>query len=329
MNVPQIVGADLSKKTIDFATPQGKHIQTENSKAGFKRWLKWLSELSIPVEQCWVVMEHTGVYSFQLELFLHQQGIRFSKVSGFNVKRSAGMVRGKNDKIDARRIACYGQEKQSGLTLVTPVSVELQQLQQLFSTRHYLVKQRAALMVRVKELKECMQLKATDIMVRVQQQLIDNFTRHIEKISNEMMLIINRQQDLKKNYDLLNTISGVGPIVAIALLIKTHNFTRFNNARKFACYSGTAPFEHSSGSSIRGKTRVSHFADKHMKTLLDLAAKTAIRSDEEIKQYYQRRTNEGKPKMSSINVIRNKILMRAFAIIKRQTPFQTNYLTAA
>jgi transposase len=118
-------------------------------------------------------------------------------------------------------------------------------------------------------------------------------------------------------------------VLALVAIIKTHNFTRFPNARKFACFCGTAPFEHSSGTSIKKKSRVSHLADKKMKSLLDLSAKSAIQYDKELREYYLKRTEGGKSKMSTINIVRNKILYRMFAVIKRQTPFFENYLQTA
>ena len=132
-----------------------------------------------------------------------------------------------------------------------------------------------------------------------------------------------------ENFYLLQSIKGVGKVVTLAVIIKTHNFTRFDNARKFACFCGTAPFEHSSGTSIKKKSRVSHLADKQMKSLLDLSAKSAIQYDKELREYYLKRTEAGKSKMSTINVVRNKILYRMFAVIKRQTPFLENYLQTA
>src|SRR5207249_1700630 len=122
-----------------------------------------------------------------------------------------------------------------------------------------------------------------------------------------------------RNYTLLQSIIGVGPVLALAVIIKTRNFTLFATARKFSCHCGCAPFAHTSGTSIRGKTKVSHLADKHLKTLLDLAAKTAIQHDKELKAYYQRRLEMGKSKMSTINIVRNKIIYRMFAVINRGT----------
>lgn len=101
----------------------------------------------------------------------------------------------------------------------------------------------------------------------------------------------------------------------------TNNFTRFRDARKFNCYAGLAPFEHSSGKSIRRKSRVSHLANKHIKCVLRLAAFVSVRYNQELKQYYERRVKEGKSKMSVINIIGSKLISRMFAVVRKQTPY--------
>ena len=105
------------------------------------------------------------------------------------------------------------------------------------------------------------------------------------------------------------------------LIAYTNGFTRFKNSRKFASYCGIAPFPYQSGISIRGKTKVNHLANKKLKTLLDLCAKSAIQYNAEMKQYYERRIKEGKAKMSTINIVRNKLLSRIFAVVQRGTPY--------
>ena len=254
--------------------------------------------------------------------------IAFCKVNALAIKRSMGLVRGKTDKLDAARIAAYGYEKKDKLAIDVPASDALKRLQMLHSTRDRLVKQRAALTCAVKEYRH-IGIAEKDVLMQTQLQLIKNFDRQIEKLMIEIETIINEQELLKQNFRLLQSIKGVGKILALTAIIKTHNFTRFANARKFACFCGTAPFEHSSGTSIKKKSRVSHLADKQMKTLLDLSAKSAIQYDKELREFYLKKTKDGKSKMSTINIVRNKILYRMFAVIKRQTPFSENYLQAA
>ncbi len=329
MKVQHIIGADLSKKSIDLVCHLlNTYIQIENSIAGFKNLMQWMRQQKINPSATMIVMEHTGLYSFCFESFLHKHQIAFCKVNALAIKRSMGLVRGKTDKLDAARIAAYGYEKKDKLAIDVPTSDALKRLQMLHSTRDRLVKQRAALTCAVKEYRH-IGICEKDIIMQTQLRLIKNFDKQIEKLMAEIESIINEQEPLKQNFLLLQSIKGVGKILALTSIIKTSNFTRFANARKFACFCGTAPFEHSSGTSIKRKSRVSHLADKQMKSLLDLSAKSAIQYDKELREYYLKRTEAGKSKMSTINVVRNKILYRMFAVIKRQTPFLENYLQAA
>lgn len=327
--VQHIIGADLSKRTIDlFCQSTQSHLRVENNLEGFTALLKWIRQQQINRLELLVVMEHTGLYSFCFEGFLHRHQVSYAKVSALAVKHSLGLVRGKSDKIDARRIAAFGFEKKHKLSAETAISKELQRLQLLYATRERLVKQKAGLINAVKEYSN-IGLAQNDPVQQAQQRLIKHFEREIEKLESQIDIIFHNNPELQKNHSLLQSIKGVGKVLATATIIKTRNFTRFTTARKFACFCGTAPFEHSSGTSIKGRTRVSHLADKKMKTLLDLSAKSAIQYDKELKEYYLKRTQNGKSKMSTINVVRNKILYRMFAVIKRQTPFIENYLRVA
>ena len=329
MKIQHIIGADLSKKSIDLVCHLlNTHLQIKNSITGFKDLLQWMWHQKINPSETMIVMEHTGLYSYCFEKFLHQHQIAFCKVNALAIKRSIGIVRGKTDKLDAARIAAYGYEKKEKLVVDLPASDALKRLQLLHSTRERLVRHRASLTCAIKEYRH-IGIPEKDILMQTQLQLIKNFDKQIEKLMSEIETIINQQEPLKYNFNLLQSIKGVGKILSLTAIIKTHNFTRFANARKFACFCGTAPFEHSSGTSIRKKSRVSHLADKQMKSLLDLSAKSAIQYDKELREYYLKRTEAGKSKMSTINVVRNKILYRMFAIIKRQTPFTENYLQVA
>lgn len=323
MKVPYMIGADLSKKTIDIAVHQtGIHLTITNDVTGFDRLLKWLNGQNMPLSQMLIVMEHTGLYSYRFERWLHQRNILFCKVSGLAIKRSMGLVRGKSDRQDAIRIARYAFEKADQLIIAPAVNEKLHRLQLLYSARERLVRSRASLYTTLKEMQEVYKLKQSDVVVASHLKVIKSLEQQIEKLDMEIKTLIESEENILKNYQLLQSIKGVGKVLALATIIKTYNFTRFANARKFACYCGTAPFEHTSGTSIRGKTRVSHLADKRLKSLLDLSAKCAIQYDKELREYYLRRTETGKSKMSTINVVRNKILYRMFAVIKRQTPYQ-------
>jgi transposase len=329
MKLPQtIIGADLSKDFIDLCVYPGKnHLKIANSTAGFRLLVKWLRDQKINVSSVMIVMEHTGLYSYHMEYFLHRHHISFTKVSALAIKRSMGLVRGKSDKIDAQRIALYGYEKSDRLVPASMPDEDLQRLQMLHSARERLVRHCSSLKCAVKQYRSI--LKQSDVIITTQLTLIKNFTAQIKKIEAEIKKVMSQNAVLQHNRELLQSVTGVGPVLSVATVVKTKNFSQFTDPRKFACYCGTAPFEHSSGKSIRKKTRISHLADKSMKTLLDQSAKSAIQHDKELKQYYERRLEMGKSKKSTINIVRNKILYRMFAVIKRQTPFVKNYLQSA
>lgn len=327
--VQHIIGADLAKKSIDLFCHLSKtHCQIENSEQGFIQMIKWLRQQQIDPSTIMMVMEHTGLYSFCLESFLQQHQIAFTKVNALAIKRSIGLVRGKTDQLDAARIAAYGYEKRNTLVGDIPVENDLKRLQMLYSTRERLVKHRASLTCVIKEYRN-IEIPEKDLIMQSQLKIIKELDKQIDRLEVDIESGIEKNESLQQNFTLLKSIKGVGKVLALAAIIKTNNFTRFDNARKFACFCGTAPFEHTSGTSIKGRTRVSHLADKKMKTLLDLSAKSAIQYDKELREYYLKRVASGKSKMSTINIVRNKILYRMFAIVKRQTPFINDYLQAA
>ena len=143
------------------------------------------------------------------------------------------------------------------------------------------------------------------------------------------MELIAADEQLKNAYQLVSSVPGVGPQITCYLLVYTRCFTSFDNARQLACYAGVAPFEYSSGSSIRGRTKVSHLANKKLKSLLTMCALNTIKKENEFKIYYDRRKAEGKSHMSTLNIIRNKIVSRIFAAVRRGTPYQPSLLQAA
>ncbi|WP_169514979.1 transposase [Arenibacter latericius] len=146
-------------------------------------------------------------------------------------------------------------------------------------------------------------------------------SKQISVVQKQMEGIIKENESMFRNYGLLNTINGVGPQTAFFMIAYTANFTKFKSWRKFASYCGIAPFPNRSGTSVRGRTKISHLANKEGKVLFHLCAMTAIQCVPEMRVFYQRRLKEGKNEMSTLNIVRNKLLARAFAVVKRGTPY--------
>jgi transposase len=316
------IGIDVSKDTIDthdYLLNTGK--QFTNDQMGFKKMKKWIHAANNQVDGFIICFEHTGIYSLPLAIFLTDEKIAFSMVAGLEIKRSLGIQRGKNDQLDAKRIAHYAFLRRGELKLTHLASKSLLQLKSLLSLREKMVKQRAGFKSAVNEMKQFFTVNENKVWFATQKKLINTLDDQIEKVESAMKQLINQDAHLKKLFSLVTSVKGVGLVLGISFIVYTNGFTSFENWRKFATYSGIAPFEYRSGVSIKGKTKVSPLANRRLKGLLSNAACCAIQHCSEMKQYYNRRIDSGKSKMSTQNIIRNKIVARVFAAVKRQTPY--------
>ena len=323
MKFKEAAGIDVSKKTIDAHLHLGgKHKEFNNTAKGFKALVKWVEiNTGLSIHQVLICFEHTGLYSLPLASYLTEAGICFSMVPAMQIKRSLGIVRGKNDKIDAIRIAEYAYLRRNNIESYQMPSAHILKIQKLLSLRERMVRQRAGYKTTLKEYKAILTRSDNQTLFTTQDQMIKQLTRQIDKIEDEIESIIKEDKVISKLFKLVTSVKGIGPIVGAHLLVVTNCFSCFDDSRKFACYAGIAPFEKQSGTSLKSKARVSHYANKRIKALLTSAAFSAIRADPELKAYYQRRIEKGKSKMSTINIVRNKIVHRVFAVVKRGTPY--------
>jgi transposase len=317
-----IIGADISKSTIDlhcFGKPEWLTIN--NNIKGFKELLKWIKkQLSRQSEEVIIVMEHTGIYTYNFENFLHDNQIDYVKRPALDIKRSSGIKRGKTDKADAAMISKYGWQRKEELQPMKPLSQVQLELQQLMSYRDKLVADKASYQSRIKELKEQMQQKLNKRIIESTQNIMQLLKDEIKQTEAAIKELIKNDEAINNNYELVKSVKGIGFATTVHMLIKTENFTRFD-ARKFACYCGVPPFKNESGSSIRGRTKTSHLANRKIKSLLTMAAISAINHDRQLKEKYEQKVKEGKAKMVALNIIRFKLIERIFSVIKRQSPY--------
>ena len=327
----EIIGIDVSKSTIDVWLHHAKdHKIFTNNESGFKKMMKWIIQLtqltSSDVSFC---LEHTGLYSIPLCMFLSSSEVSYYLVSGLLVKRSLGLVRGKNDKADAQNLARFAFLHGHELQPYKMPCDAIMQLKQLHSFRARLVKQCSGYKVHLREMKYVLKGKSNNIIVNQSIEMVETFEKKIKTVEKEMRDLINSDESINTTFKQITGIKGVGLILAATVIVSTNNFQSFETWRKFACYAGIAPFEHRSGSSYKGKTRISSLGNRELKTLLSQAAATAIQYNPEMKIYYEKRVAEGKSKMSTLNIIRNKIVSRIFAVARRQAPFVETFKFAA
>ena len=249
-------------------------------------------------------------------------------VAALEIKRSKGIARGKNDKTDARDIALYAITHRHKLSLSQLAEDDILELQLLQNQREKLLKSILSLSMT----NENDGFLPKDLLKKVQtisNSGIRKLKELLKQTEDRMMEIIQANEQMKKQYQLATSVPGVGQQVAIALILTTKGFTAFDEWRQLACYVGIAPFEYTSGSSIRGKAKVSQMANKKLKGLINMSALAAKRSDKEIEAYYKKKVGEGKNKMSVLNAIRCKVVARVFATIQRGTPYVNTQKFAA
>jgi transposase len=316
-------GIDVSKLSLDvFIRETQAHKQFKNDLDGFASFTLWLEkQIKEPLDSVLVCFEHTGLYSLPVALFLEERKIPFSMIPALEIKKSLGITRGKNDYIDSKRIAEFAYRFRDRITLTKLPAGDIRKIQSLLMLRERLVISMSGYTVSKNETLRTMRKEDFPELFSTYDNMIHTLKEEIRKLEKAIRTIILDNEQLRASFGLLTTVKGIGFIVAAHLIVYTHNFTRFDNWRKFACYCGIAPFDYQSGTSVRGKTQVSSIANKKVKKMLHLAAISAIHFDAELREYYLRRQADGKTKMAVINIIRNKLVSRAFAVVKRGTPF--------
>lgn len=328
MKFTWFIGIDVSKATLDSAfchsdnPEQFTHQQFSNTLTGFEQLVLWLKKQKVDVSNGFFCFEHTGHYTLALCCFLQDRELPYSLVSPLHLKRSLGITRGKNDRVDAQRIAQFACLHQRSLKPMQLPSACLLRLKNLMAFRERLTKTKVSLKQTIRDLKATHKIVDNSFIIKESEKQLKLVEQQINHTDHQMEMNVEQDESVQKHFRLITSVVGIGTVTAVAFLIYTQNFTAFEDGRKFACYTGVAPFEYSSGSSIRGKTRTSPLANRRMKAFLSNCACAAVQHDPELKVYYQRKVEQqGKAKMSALNAVKAKLINRVFATVNRGTEY--------
>lgn len=327
MHFSQFVGVDISKETLDAAIYPAKDrkldfLHFDNTPRGLNQMMAWLKSRGIKHGEMLICAEYTGVYTNPLIAFADRKGLALSLNSPLDIKRSMGIARGKNDAVDAGRIAEYAHDHRDRLRLYERPSEAIMQLQYLLTERRLYMRQRTALL----NLNSAMgKYETPEARVRNESAIL-HCERLVRKVENQMISIVSGDVSLKRNFDLVGSVKGIGLINAINTIVYTNNFRAFDSPRRYACYIGVAPFDHTSGSSVKGRTRVSKICRTQQKAELSMAARSAVIHDPGLRRYYQRKMKEkgGVPAAHGIvlNAVKFKLILRMFAVVKSGEPYK-------
>lgn len=323
MSFSNIIGIDVSKLTLDVhVLPDHQVFKAENDVKGIKRLMRTLiRDCRITPADTLFAFELTGFYSFRLAVYLQECGYPIVMLPGLVLKRSAGISRGKTDPVDAAMIAEYTYLRRDKIVPARLIDKDIEQMKRYLSLRDRMVTQRAGYKATLSEAPRAISPKEDPLYYKAQEQIVKQLTLQINQLEQKLTQMIETNPEFKKQFDLIVSINGVGPQTALSMIAYTHAFRKFSNARQFACYAGVAPFPYQSGTSIKGKTKISHLANKKIKSLLGNVTGSAIQHNPEMRLYYRNRLAKGKNKMSTQNIIRNKLLARIFAVVHRGTPY--------
>lgn len=325
------IGIDVSKNWVDvhcvnlLGDTVFPSTRFDNDIAGFEKMEARLQKTGVEWNKALYCLEHTGTHMLLLLSWLELQGREVVVEAALQIQRSIGLQRGKTDQVDAQRIAEYARLFRDKVRLFQLPSKALIGIKQLLTYRQQLVKIRTSFKNSLKSHQQYYSIAEDPMIIRDIEQQIKRLDETIKQVEDQIQKRLESDPDLKKNYQLTRSVKGIGLILAATLLVTSNNYTAFPDARKFNSYVGVAPFEHSSGSSIRGKTQTSHLGNKVVKTLLMNGANSAARYDPELRAYYQRKKQEGKDHKLVINAVAAKLIGRTFAVVKRGTPFVSTY----
>lgn len=319
-----IIGIDISAKTLDLCIKKGEKkefIEIENSVKAISNFIK---KFEGDAQNTIISMENTGRYNWSLYEVLGKTSFEIFVIHPFHLKKSLGLIRGKNDKVDSERISSFTEKNKEDLTPWAPCSQELKEIKIIASERKSKIKSRSKLRQQQNEYKLFNKGKLKTKLLNMCKLNINLLSKQIKELDQIMEETIKQDEQLHQHSERIRTVPGVGKVLSCAILAKTEGFTLYTEPRKLACCAGVVPFNYQSGTSINSKFKVSHLADKPLKTLLHMAAMRAVRLECDLKYYYQRKVAEGKNKMSVLNAVRNKIIHIIFALIKNQTYYKNN-----
>ncbi len=319
------LGIDIAKLKFNvcLVNMSGKlrHKVFPNNEAGFEQLRQWLAKHG--VERVRACLEATGTYSEPLALFLAESGHIVSLVNPAATKAFAAsrLSRTKNDRVDAELIArfCQAQEPPAWM----PPSVEVRELQALVRRLDSLVEMRVM---------EENRLSAGITVETVRRSVEEHLTYLNEQIKRTEELIrrhINNHPTLKQRSELLDSIPGIGEATAALLLSEITDIKQYRSARQVAAYAGLVPRERQSGTSVRGRTRLSKIGNARLRRALYFPAITALRCSPFFQAWAKGLQERGKSKMSVICAVMRKLVHLAYGVLKSEKPFDPQWAKIA
>lgn len=311
----KIYGVDISKDSFDVVDNEGNHDQYGNEAKGFSKFKKLLGPDSL------VVMEATGYYHYSLAQFLSASSIPCSVVNPLSVKRFVQMklAKVKTDKADAAAICAYAQVTE--LSMYSALEDIQAECLQIYSLLEHYEKKRTAIKNK---------LHGEKTLGKPSKAVYHSLNRVLKVLKVEITLLEQQLVELVKQehssqLKLLKSIPGIGIKTALFLIVVTNGFSKFETASQLCSYAGITPTERRSGTSIRGRSRISKVGNKRLRYLLFMCSFSACKYNLACSSQFKRIVAKGKSEKLALLAVSNKLLRQSFAIVKSGIPYDANY----
>lgn len=313
-------GIDVSKKELAITMMVGDktyYCSVTNNKEGFKEFSKWLKSYKVgKVKAC---MESTGIYSLAFADYLFKQGHEVSIVnpSCINAFAKSKLSRHKTDKVDSKVIAEYASKYEIKPYIPTdPVMLELRSLYNCIGN----------LEAQYRKVQNYLEAKEhlASVVIKTYQDLSDNLLKEIAKLEKKIDDLLDKNPNLKKDIDNIQTIPGIGKKTAIAVLSFVPNMNIFEDARGLAAFVGLTPREYQSGSSVKKRSKISKMGCHQLRKALYFPAMSAMQYNPLIKDFTEKMKSKGKSGKVIVIAIMRKLLHTIFGVIKHKTSFALN-----
>lgn len=315
------LGIDVSKDTLDIGLyfPDQKMITGKftNNLSGFKKLEKWSSKNG--ASDFTVCLEATGRYSDPPAEYFFQQGYQTHVVNPARTKayRNSLQIRDKTDKIDGQVIARFGATQ--SLALWQPPTKHQREIKEISRHLDALKRDRTRVKNRLKS-----GVRSSLIIAALTQQL-EFFDTQIKALEKQLTTLTATDDSTAQEFKVLYSIIGFGKLTAASVIAETEGFARFEHADQLVSHAGLSPVKHESGTSISRRTRISKTGNKRLRTLLYMPALSAIQHNPIIRKMAERMENNGKPKKVIICAVMRKLLVIAFALVKKGELFDPHF----
>ncbi|WP_316797110.1 transposase [Pedobacter agri] len=326
------IGIDISKATFNYCVRYGGgnvlNGKIANNVESIKEFVLTLKEITgFKLSYAVFGMEVTGVYGLILVNTLTKMKAKVVVEPSMRIKNSLGIIRGKNDKLDAARIARYLIKNLQELKLWIPRRKLIDELSSLSTLRERMVKVGVMITTPLNEDINFIDPSISAANINLCNPSIMQVEQLITNIDIKIKALYTNDDHCNRLMKIMLSVMGIGEVTALQILIHTNEFKTITTARTFASYCGVAPFEYDSGTSVKRRAKVSPLANKRIKSLLHNGVRTCIGNDPEIKAYYRRKVDvDKKNKMSVMNAIKFKLICRVFACVRGDRFYEKGYV---